>query len=391
MPFQTATRMAAAACLLAMALPAAAATRVVVNPGDLGERSRFETFSALKTGVESALRRERLADVTVSLSMDATADLAATRSRIPELFVAPAHVVGSAARYGYQPLVSLTRPVQAVLVAPRDSAVKDLASAAGKRLGLPLQDSIVTYLLRGEANAANTTLKRHFGSLFESRYQEALLVCLQLRRCDVIAVERALVDRWIAAGEPLKIVLESRAVPGLSVAVKNGTPAGEAAAGLRSALLAGGDRELGPVAAVDAAAFDYVATLGYFTPRALPGAAVVDAAEVDRLLKAGALYVDTRTEAEFKAAHVNGARWVPYIEKSAKEADYDGSKDEFDLGKLPADRNAALVFACNGAECWKSFKASHAALKAGYRRVHWFRGGLPEWRSRGMPLLQGEG
>ena len=49
--------------------------------------------------------------------------------------------------------------------------------------------------------------------------------------------------------------------------------------------------------------------------------------------------------------------------------------------KLPADKAAQLIFACNGAECWKSYKASHAAIQAGYTRVYWFRGGLPEWRS----------
>lgn len=375
-----------------LALPATAAAagagpRVIVNPGDLGERSRHDTFSAAKGLVEQALAREKLADATVSLSTDATSDLAATRSRIPDAFVAPAHVVGSAVRYGYLPLVSLAPPVQAVLVAHRDSPVKDLASAAGKRLGLPTQDSVVTYLLRGETNAANTTLKRHFGTLFESRWQEALLVCLQIRRCDVIAVDRALVDQWVAAGEPLKVVMQSKSVPGLSVAVKPDTPAAAVAGALRGALLAGTPAGgLGPVAALDAGAFDYVSTLGYFTPRQLPGATVVDAAEAARLLKEGAVYIDTRTEAEFKAGHPAGARWLPYVEKSAKEADYDAAKDDFDLTRLPADRQAALVLACNGAECWKSYKASRAALKAGYRKVYWFRGGLPAWRAAGLPL-----
>jgi rhodanese-related sulfurtransferase len=389
MPLAPTLPLFAAACLAALLWTgsATADTRVVVNPGDLGERSRHDTFTAARGLVEQALRREKLDDATMALSTDATTDLASTRSRIPDAFVAPAHVVGSAVRYGYLPLVSLTPPVQAVLVAHRDSPVKDLASAAGLRLGLPTQDSVVTYLLRGETNAANTTLKRHFGALFESRWQEALLVCLQIRRCDVIAVDRALVDQWIAAGEPLKVVMQSKPVPGLSVAVKPDTPAAAAAAALRGALLAGAPGGgLGPVAPIDAAAFDYVSTLGYFTPRALPGATVVDAAEVARLLEDGAVYVDTRTETQFKAGHPAGARWLPYVEKSDKDADYDASKDGFDVARLPADRDAALVLACNGAECWKSYKASRAALKAGYRKVYWFRGGLPAWRAAGLPL-----
>ena len=44
---------------------------------------------------------------------------------------------------------------------------------------------------------------------------------------------------------------------------------------------------------------------------------------VAQLLQRGASYIDTRTEAEFKAGHVPGARLVPYVEKSAKDADFD--------------------------------------------------------------------
>ena len=69
------------------------------------------------------------------------------------------------------------------------------------------------------------------------------------------------------------------------------------------------------------------------------------------------------------------------MEKSAKDTDYDTKLDSFDTSKLPSTRPRRWCFACNGAECWKSYKASHAAIKAGHSKVHWFRGGLPEWRT----------
>lgn len=370
---------------LAQAQPA---VRVLINPGDSGEQSRVAVYVAWKAAVEQALRKDRIANVSVTLSNDATADLGATRSRIQDIFVAPAHVIGSAVRYGYTPVLGVDRPVQAVLVAPKDSPVGNLAQAAGKRLGLPLQDSVVTYLLRGEVNAANTTIKRHFGALYETRYQDALLPCLQLRRCDVVVVERAVFERWAAAGEPLKVVMESKPVPGLSVAIREGVRPGIDAlnASLTDALAATGGLRAENVKVVPqtVASFDYVSTLGYFTPRSLPGASVVDAKTVAQLLQRGVSYIDTRTEAEFKAAHVPGAKLLPYVEKSAKDADFDAKQDQFDLAKLPTERQAELIFACNGPECWKSFKASHAALKAGYTKVYWFRGGLPEWRSAGL-------
>lgn len=378
-----------AACLVgaAQAQPAPP-VRVLINPGDSGEQSRVVVYGAWKTAVEQALRKDRIANVTVTLSNDATADLGATRSRIQDIFVAPAHVIGSAVRYGYIPVLGLEKPVQAVLVAPKGSPVTNLAQAAGKRLGLPLQDSVVTYLLRGEVNAANTTIKRHFGALYETRYQDALLPCLQLRRCDLVVVERAVFERWAAAGEPLKVVLESKPVPGLSVAIREGVRPGPEAfnASLTEALAATGvsRAEGAKLAPQTAASFDYVSTLGYFTPRSLPGASVVDAKTVAQLMQRGGSYIDTRTDAEFKAGHVPGAKLVPYVEKSAKDADFDAKLDQFDLARLPTDRSAELIFACNGAECWKSFKASHAALKAGYTKVYWFRGGFPEWRSSGQ-------
>jgi rhodanese-related sulfurtransferase len=385
-------QLAALTAALALAAGAAqAATSVLINPGDVGEQSRYTTFTQLRDAALPALKREKLAEPHAAMSTDAGADLAATRSRLHDVFVAPAHVIGSAVRYGYLPLMGLERPVQAVLVALKTNPATSLATAAGMKLGLPLQDSVVTYLLRGEVNAAGSTLKRHFKPGLESRYQEALLICLQIRQCEVVVVERALFERWVAAGEPVKALAQSKAVPGMSVAVKPGTPAAAAADALRGALVAGFNggaaaAALGRPVAVEAKAFEYVSTLGYFTPRALPGASVVDAAGAARLMAAGATYIDTRTEAEFKAGHAAGARLVPYHEKSHKDADFDAALDKFDLSQLPAERDTPLLLACNGAECWKSFKASQAAIKAGYRQVHWFRGGFPEWRAAGMKI-----
>lgn len=362
--------------------------RVLVNPGDSSEMSRFAQYIAWRSAVDQALRKQKVASVDIVLSSDATADLGATRAGTHDVFVGPAHVVGSAVRYGYRPVLGVDKPVQAVLVAPKDSPVNSLAQAEGKRLGLPLQDSVVTYLIRGEVNAANTTIKRHFDSVYDTRWQDALLPCLQLRRCDVVGVEKSVFDRWVAAGEPIKAIMESKPVPGLSLAIRDGARPG---ADVLKNALADAPHFAALLRVENAKAvvhktedYSYVATLGYFTPRALPGATVVDAKTVAQLIQEGATYVDTRTEAEFKTAHVPGAVLVPYVEKSAKDADFDPALDKFEVAKLGADKNAKLVFACNGPECWKSFKAAHAAVKAGYTKVYWFRGGLPEWRSSGM-------
>ena len=119
----------------------------------------------------------------------------------------------------------------------------------------------------------------------------------------------------------------------------------------------------------------------------LAGATLVeDPAMIETLMAGGAQYIDTRTQAEFDRGHVPGARLVPYVEKSAKDPDYDAAHDQFKLQDLGADKSKALIFACNGAECWKSFKASHAAMKAGYSKVYWFRTGFPAWRASGRKV-----
>ena len=358
---------------------------VLLNPGDQGEETRIATFNEWKAALDQALPKAESSKPTVRLSIDATGDLQASRSRLYEIYVAPAHVIGSAVRYGYQPVVGYGRPVQAVLVTLANSGLTTLVQTQGKVLGLPLQDSIVTYLVQGELRAANITLKRQFVSLYPTRYQEALLICLKLRRCDVVAVEKPMFDRWVAAGEKLVTVMQTREVPGLSVALRDDSKINPTAlaAAIATALP---DEDVKPMSVRD---FEYVSTLGYFTPRSLPGATVVDAPAVVALIQQGARYIDTRNDVEFKAAHVAGAVLIPYLEKSLKDPDYDAAKDQFDLAALGSNKAAPLVFACNGPECWKSYKASRAAIKAGFTRVHWFRGGLPEWRSAQLPLKTG--
>ena len=74
-----------------------------------------------------------------------------------------------------------------------------------------------------------------------------------------------------------------------------------------------------------------------------------------------------------------------YLEKSLKEVDFDAKKDDFSaLKTIPKDK--PVVFLCNGPECWKSYKASRAALAEGYTKIYWFRGGMPEWREKRLPV-----
>ena len=122
------------------------------------------------------------------------------------------------------------------------------------------------------------------------------------------------------------------------------------------------------------------------TPKKLKGATVVTAEMANQLKQQGALMVDARVALEFVEEHILGATSIPYKERSRKSVKYDYRKDRFDVKKLPSDKNKPVVFYCNAGRCWKSFKASKAAIRHGFRKVYWLRGGLPEWKEKGLPV-----
>jgi len=127
-------------------------------------------------------------------------------------------------------------------------------------------------------------------------------------------------------------------------------------------------------------------TLAADTPTSITGATVVSATRAKALQDEGATMIDARVANEFVEQHIKGAINIPYKEKSDKSVDFDASKDKFNTSKLPANKSAEIVIYCNGPECWKSFKASTAAVKAGYVRINWLRGGIPEWKAKDLPV-----
>ncbi|EER59102.1 Rhodanese domain protein [Acidovorax delafieldii 2AN] len=134
-----------------------------------------------------------------------------------------------------------------------------------------------------------------------------------------------------------------------------------------------------------------MAELGLFTPNSLPGVNRVSAKEAQLLQTQGAMVVDTRTEKEYKARRIRGAVFAAYVEKSLKDVAFDPAQDDFQaLDKVAqVDKAKPVIFACNGAECWKSYKAAKVATAKGFKAVYWLRGGLPEWDAAGLPTEGG--
>jgi len=106
----------------------------------------MERYGALARYVGTTAGQE----VHTTFARDLTRELVRTRSRGYDVMIGPAHVIGSAIRYGYEPLTRFPGEEHAVFIASAASGVTTLAGTAGKRLALPPADSLATYLARGD-------------------------------------------------------------------------------------------------------------------------------------------------------------------------------------------------------------------------------------------------
>jgi len=349
----------------------------------------MERYTTLARYVEATTG----AQVHLNFGRDLTRELEQTRARGYDVMIGPAHVIGSAIRYGYEPVARFRGEERAVFIASAASGVTALTDARGKRLALPPADSLATYLARGEMNALGIQAKSFFKEIREFHYHEAALLALELGAADIAVADPNLGEEWLSRNKG-RILLETKAAPEVGVAVLSTLDKGlkerirvafmspNAKAAAPTAQVGLDVRKMDPISTKD---YEYVSTLGYFTPRSLAGVTIVSAEEAAEMMKKGIPLYDTRVEEEHREGHIKGAKWLPYGEKSAKEVGFDAGRDHFDIGRI-ADKNAPVVFACNGPECWKSYKSCVAALKAGYTHVYWFRGGFPEWAAKGYHI-----
>jgi len=128
---------------------------------------------------------------------------------------------------------------------------------------------------------------------------------------------------------------------------------------------------------------------GVETPTTLAGGKVISVEEGKKLLDArAATFVDTRSIVNYGKGHVGGALTAAYKEKSEKVVTFDAQVDSFALDKLPKDKSATVVFYSDGPTGWKSYKAAVLSIGAGYKDVHYMRGGFADWTAKGFPIEQ---
>ena len=109
-------------------------------------------------------------------------------------------------------------------------------------------------------------------------------------------------------------------------------------------------------------------------PESLAGIAVVKGDEAHKLKAKGAKIVDNRVKAQYDTERIEGAQLLTVDEllKNPSLADKFGKDDD-------------LVLYCNGVKCWRSPAAAVILHHLGFKKVHWYRDGIPDWKKRGYP------
>ena len=90
--------------------------------------------------------------------------------------------------------------------------------------------------------------------------------------------------------------------------------------------------------------------------------------------KRAAVFVDTRSAANFKHGHIPGAVNIPI------------NRVKQTLSVLPTDKKALLITYCGSIECPNAYQLMNILLGHGYENVKFFPRGLRGWQALGYPV-----
>ena len=118
-----------------------------------------------------------------------------------------------------------------------------------------------------------------------------------------------------------------------------------------------------------------LAARAYVSPEAVPGATTIDTAAAKVLFDAGVVFIDVRTDTDWEAGRIPGARHLELKHVYSMES----------LGTAVAKDQAVVVY-CNGLQCPRSAEAATKAVAWGFTNVYYYRLGFPDWQAAGYPV-----
>lgn len=111
-------------------------------------------------------------------------------------------------------------------------------------------------------------------------------------------------------------------------------------------------------------------------PATIPGATVVTTAEAQKMHKEKkVIFLDNRVKTQYATEHIAGAQQF--------------FTDELlnDPAKAKAlDKEKEYLLYCNGTHCWRSPAAAMMLGHLGFKKLYWYRDGIPAWKKAGAAL-----
>jgi len=111
------------------------------------------------------------------------------------------------------------------------------------------------------------------------------------------------------------------------------------------------------------------------SPMQVEGAITTSLEEAKALYDAGVPFVDVRNPRLYTKKHIPGAHHLN-LKSGFSE----------DSLEMIVNRDEPVVIYCSGVKCSRSYRASIKAVSWGFKAVHYFRGGVVEWRDAGYPM-----
>jgi len=114
----------------------------------------------------------------------------------------------------------------------------------------------------------------------------------------------------------------------------------------------------------------------YRSPESVTGAITTTLSQAKKLYDDGAVFIDVRNPRLYAKGHIPQAYHLDY-------------KYNYDEAKLLAivKKSQPIVIYCSGVKCSRSHRASEKAVSWGFQTVHYFRGGITDWKRAGYPVV----
>jgi PQQ-dependent catabolism-associated CXXCW motif protein len=132
--------------------------------------------------------------------------------------------------------------------------------------------------------------------------------------------------------------------------------------------------------------------VGTNTPRTIPGGKVMTTAELETALSRGTLEdvpfraIDAWRRSDSKEVYIPESIYIEYAGEYGTFDDNIQLRLKEELTELTnGNLDMPLVFFCIGATCWESYNAALRAIKLGYTKVYWYRGGISSWQAAHRP------